>query len=58
MVSTIDLEYEFFRTEFHNKEYEPYILKGYCWLNDNWGPKTQKGYGKFKDFRNWSKDII
>lgn len=60
MVSTIDLEYEFFRTEFHNKEYEPYILKGYCWceVDDKWGVKTQKGYGDFKGFRNWSKDIL
>ena len=60
IVSVIDLKYEFFRTEFHNREYEPFIFKGYCWseVNEIWGVRTQKGFGDFNGFRNWSKDIL
>lgn len=38
MVSINDLKYGFFRTEFNNKDYEPFILKGYCWseVNEIW----------------------
>lgn len=60
MVSIVDLEYGFFRTEFHNRQYEPFILKGYCWceVNEIWGVRTQKGFGDFSLFRNWTKDML
>lgn len=56
MISTIDLEYGFFK----NKYWTPYILEGYIYssVTKNWGPKTQKGYGDFDGFKLWDKNML
>ncbi len=60
MVSNVDLEYEFFRYEFHNRDYVPYILNGYCYcdVSNKWGPRTSKGYGHFEGFKLWNKNLL
>jgi len=60
MISTIDLEYGFYKKEFSPRGFEPYILKGYCYSSvcNEFGPRTDKGYGDFEGFRIWNKDIL
>lgn len=49
LISDIDIEYKFYENDY----YTPYTLVEYMWcnVNDEWGPHTSKGYGRFKGFK-------